>query len=347
MSDPKRRSTGYLHLATAGLLLAAAACRAEGEPARADSAAGERRITTSAWDTVWTAGGSAEDSVLLQPFLVAAGDSAVYVFDGGASRLLAFGPDQGGLRWTAGRSGGGPLEFRRVRDLKLGADGSPVLLDIGNRRLTRVSPTGALAGETSLPAIGYADQMALLGDGRAVLLTDHPDSAFAVVDGRGRLAGRFTHPWSGFAALHPLVRQGSLASSPDGTWAFGFSLGSGWLAFRGPRSIGELNPYVERAEFPQVVEKAEGDAVTTELASYTPCSACSVTMDGKDFLVHFGGLTKERRRLLDRYDRDTGEYRESYLLPIEATAVSVSRGTVYALVDEPYPTLFALRPRPD
>lgn len=347
MSDPVRRSTGYLCLAIVGLMLSAAACQADGEPDRVDSAAAKRRITVSAWDTVWTAGGSAEDSVLLQPYLVAAGDSAVYVFDGGASRLLAFGADRGALRWTAGRSGGGPLEFGRVRDLKLAADGSPVLLDIGNRRLTRVSPAGALAGETSLPAIGYADQMALLADGRTVLLTDHPDSAFAVVDGRGRLAERFTHPWSGFAALHPLVRQGSLASGADGTWAFGFSLGSGWQAFRGSRSIGELNPYVERAEFPEVVEKAEGNAVTTELASYTPCSACSVTMDGNDFLVHFGGLTNERRRLLDRYDGETGKYRESYLLPIEATAVSVSRGTVYALIDEPYPTLFALRPRPD
>jgi hypothetical protein len=346
MTTRQQRTVSILS-AAAGFLFTVVACRTDEGPPRPESDAGERRVTVSAWDTLWSAGGGSQDSLLLQPFLIAAGDSAVYVFDGGASRLLAFGADQGGLRWTAGRSGGGPLEFRRVRDLKLGADGSPVLLDIGNRRLTRVSATGALAGETSIPAIGYADQMALLADGRTVLLTDHPDSAFAVVDGRGRLTERFTHPWSGFAALHPLVRQGSLASSPDGTWAFGFSLGSGWLAFRGPRSIGELNPYVERAEFPEVVEKAEGNAVTTQLASYTPCSACSVAMDGKDFLVHFGGLTDERRRLLDRYDRETGEYRESYLLPIEATAVSVSRGTVYALIDEPYPTLFALRPRPD
>jgi len=331
----------------AGLLLTVAACRSDEGPGQNTSTAGERRVAVSAWDTLWTAGGGAQDSLLLQPFLIAAGDSAVYVFDSGASRLLAFRSDQGGLRWAAGRTGGGPLEFRRVRDLKLAADGSPVLLDIGNRRLTRVSPAGSLGGEISLPPIGYADQMALLADGRTVLLTDHPDSAFAVVDGSGRLAERFAHPWSGFAALHPLVRQGSLASGPDGTWAFGFSLGSGWQAFRGSRGIGALNPYVERAEFPEVVEKAEGNAVTTQLASYTPCSACSVTMDGTDFYVHFGGLTKERRRLVDRYDRESGRYLDSYLLPVEATAVSVADGTLYVLVDEPHPTLFALRPRPD
>ncbi|HEU4457419.1 MAG TPA: hypothetical protein VFR81_30395 [Longimicrobium sp.] len=334
-------------LFTAAGLLLAAACGTDEGGAHEGAGGRERRVTVSAWDTTWTVGGSAGDSLLLNPFLIAAGDSAVYVFDGGASRLLAFEADRGGLRWKAGRGGGGPLEFRRVRDLKLAADGSPVLLDIGNRRLTRVSPTGVLAGETSLPAIGYADQMALLADGRTVLLTDHPDSAFAVVDGRGRLVERFAHPWSGFAALHPLVRQGSLASSPDGAWAFGFSLGSGWMAFRGSRGVGALKPYVERAEFPEVVEKAEGNAVTTQLASYAPCSACSVTMDGADFYAHFGGVTPRRRRLLDRYDRQTGEYRESYLLPVEATAVSVAGGTVYALIEEPYPTLLALRPRRD
>lgn len=303
-------------------------------------------MSVTAWDTAWTVGGSSQDSLLLNPFLVAADGSTVYVFEGGATRLLAFEAERGSLRWAAGRSGGGPLEFGRVRDLKLAADRSPALLDIGNRRITRLSAEGALRDEIPLPPIGYAEQMAPLADGRFVLLTDHPDSAFAVVDGSGKLAERLALPWKRFAELHPLVRQGSIASSRDGqSWAFAFSLGDGWMPFRGDRGTEEPRPYVEAAEFPEVVQKTEGNSVTTQLASYTPCSACSVTMDGTDFYAHFGGLTQHRRRVLDRYDVASGEYRESYLLPVEAIAVAVADGVVYALVEEPYPTLLALRPR--
>lgn len=306
----------------------------------------DRRLSVTEWDTAWTVGGSSQDSLLLNPFLVAADGATVYVFEGGATRLLAFEAERGSLRWAAGRSGGGPLEFGRVRDLKLSADGSPALLDIGNRRITRLSAEGALRDEIALPSVGYAEQMALLADGRFVLLTDHPDSAFAVVDESGKLVERFALPWEKFTELDPLVRQGSIASSRDGrSWTFAFSLGDGWMPFRGVRSAGDRKPYVEAAQFPEVVRKKEGNSVTTELASYTPCSACSVTMDGADFYAHFGGLTQHRRRVLDRYDVASGEYRESYLLPVAAIAVAVADGVVYALIEEPYPTLLALRPR--
>jgi hypothetical protein len=329
----------------AAIVLLATACA----PDQRESGGGaprDRQLSVTAWDTVWAIGGSNQDSLLLNPFLVAADGSTVYVFEGGASRLLAFDARAGLLRWAAGRSGGGPLEFRRVRDLKIGADGSPVLLDIGNQRITRLSAESALRDEIALLSIGYAEQMALLADGKFVLLTDHPDSAFAVVDESGKLVERFALPWKRFAELHPLVRQGSIASSRDGqSWAFAFSLGDGWMPFRSVRATGDLKPYVEASEFPQVVQKTEGNSVTTELASYAPCSACSAAMDGSDLYIHFGGLTQHRRRVLDRYDRERGEYRESYLLPVEAIAVAVADGVVYALIEEPYPTLLALRPR--
>ncbi|HEX8693250.1 MAG TPA: hypothetical protein VF746_12560 [Longimicrobium sp.] len=331
------------------LLLAAAAagagCDRRDEPLR-DGGASERRITVTRWDTLWSAGGALQDSLLLRPYLLAAGDSAVYVFDGGSSRLLAFGRSDGALRWMSGRRGGGPGEFQRVRDLKLAANASPVLLDVANRRITFLDGRGALRDEIPLPDVGYADQMVPLADGRVVLLTDRPDSALAVVDRGGRVAERVPFPWQEFSKLHPLVRQGSLAASRHGeSWVFGFSLGDGWLGFRGTRPLRDLNPYVEPAEFPKVETRSEGGTVTTRLASYTPCSGCDISMDGADVYVLFGGLTASRRALLDRYAVESGRYRETFLLPVRATKAAVADGVVYVLVDEPYPAVLALRPR--
>jgi hypothetical protein len=328
------------------LVAAAAGCERRQDQLRAAPAALERRIAVAEWDTLWSVGGALQDSLLLQPYLLTANSSTVYVFDGGANRLLAFERNDGSLRWTAGRRGGGPGEFQRVRDLELTVDAAPVLLDVGNHRMTFLATEGGLRDEVPLPDVGYVDQIVPLVNDRVVLLTDQPDGAFAVVDTGGRVVERFELPWDEFAKLHVLARQGTLVGSRDGHgWAFGFSLGSGWVGFRDTRPLDGVRPYVEAAGFPRVERRKEGNTISTRLASYTPCSACSASMDGGDFFVHFGGMSSNRRALLDRYTVESGDYRESYLLPVQAKVVSVADGVVYVLVDEPSPTLLALRPR--
>lgn len=138
----------------------------------------------------------------------------------------------------------------------------------------------------------------------------------------------------------------NLASGGDGRWAFGFALGDGWFGFSGTRPDGGRRPYVERAAFPQVVEKREGGSVTTQLASYTPCSACGMTIDGTELYVLFGGRTNMRHAVLDRYDLRTGRYRESLVLPAKTTEAAVAGDTFFLLVEEPTPMLLALRPLP-
>jgi hypothetical protein len=194
--------------------------------------------------------------------------------------------------------------------------------------------------------VGYVDQFAPLADGRAVLMTEHPDSALAVADTSGGIVQRLGLPGKEYADMHPLVRQGNLASGSNGRWAFGFGMGDGWFGFTDTRAEGGRWPYVERAEFPKVVEKREGGTLTTQLASYTPCSACSMTIEGTDLYVLFGGRTENRHAVLDRYDLRTGRYRESLLLPARTTEAAVAKGTFFLLVEEPAPTLLALRPIP-
>jgi hypothetical protein len=321
------------------------ACTSERADGSRDAPGSERRISTTSWDTLWTIGGGLQDSVLLDPSRIASGQGRVYVFDGGASRVVAFSGRDGSRTWSTGRKGGGPGEFKLVRDLKVNDRGLPMLLDVANSRITTLDSSGIVQHEIPLKRVGYADQFAPLPDGRAVLLTNHPDSALAVVDRTGNLVNRLTIPWSEFAGLHPLVRQGGLASAPNGSWAFGFGLGDGWFGFSGTHSQGGRHRFVEAAAFPQVVTRRDGQSVTTELASYAPCSACSMSIDGMNFYVLFGGRTDHRRAVLDKYDLRTGQYRESMLLPTKATEFSVMDGIVFALVSEPAPALVALRPR--
>jgi hypothetical protein len=282
----------------------------------------------------------------MQPWRLAASGDRVYVFDGAAARLLSFSARDGAVVWMSGRKGSGPGEFKMVRDLEVGPEGRPMLLDVGNGRITTLERNGAMHRQTRLVNVGYVDQFAPLPDGRAVLLTEHPDSALAVTDTSGGIVQRLGLPWKEFADLHPLVRQGNLASGGDGRWAFGFGLGDGWFGFRGTEPDGGKRPYIERAEFPQVVEKREGGTLTTQLASYIPCSACSMTIDGTDFYVLFGGRTDNRHAVLDRYDLRTGRYRESLVLPAKTTEAAVAGGTFFLLVEDPAPMLLALRPVP-
>lgn len=69
-----------------------------------------------------------------------------------------------------------------------------------------------------------------------------------------------------------------------------------------------------------------------------------MTMDGTDLYVLFGGRTEHRSAVLDRYDLRSGSYRESLVLPGKAKEAAVASGTVFVLVDDPFPALLALRP---
>lgn len=341
-----RFARGCTHAAVLISILSLAACGGERAAGGETSTPTERQVATARWDTLWKVGGGVQDSILLQPWRLAASGDRVYVFDGAAARLLAFSAKDGSVAWMVGRKGSGPGEFKMVRDLEVGPGGRPMLLDVGNARITTLDQTGAVHHQTRLVNVGYVDQFAPLPDGRAVLLTQHPDSALAVTDTSGGIVQRLGLPWKEFAELHPLVRQGNLASGGDVRWAFGFGLGDGWFGFNGTHADGGKRPYIERAEFPQVVEKREGGSLTTQLASYTPCSGCSMTIDGTDFYVLFGGRTDHRHAVLDRYDLRTGRYLESLVLPAKATEAAVTGGTFFLLVEDPAPMLLALRPIP-
>jgi hypothetical protein len=86
------------------------AIRAQAQPG------GSRLFEASRWDTAYVIGGQLQDTTLLLPRLIAAGDGSVYVYDVGRHELVAF-DVSGAQRWRFGREGAGPGEFRNPIDV--------------------------------------------------------------------------------------------------------------------------------------------------------------------------------------------------------------------------------------
>jgi hypothetical protein len=326
------------------LLLAACGREAGAEHTLWESGLGSRQFALTEWDTLWSRGGEA-DSVLLNPFLLSADGELLYVYDAGRDRVVSFDARDGSLRWTFGRQGAGPDEFRGVRDLKVDGRGGVYVLDARNNRIVHLSDGGTVLRRIPLDAVGHAEQMAPIGGGRVALLTMSPESPFVILDSMGGVEERFSLPWDGFTRLDQLARQGYIASRGE-RWAFGFSIGNGWFAFRGEEPEGEVGRYVEHTEFPGVTTTAVGEVQTTTLEDYNACSACSMAMSDSVLYVHFGGYTDHRRRIVDRYRLRDAAYLGSLRLPHEATVVEVGGERVFALYEDPYPGIVALRARP-
>jgi hypothetical protein len=342
MSATSRQVTvGY----AAVMLVFLSACTREADSRRSralppDSARAERRMVVTRWDTLWRVGGES-DTVLLRPFLLAASDEGVFVYDGGSRRVTAFAPG-GVVRWRFGRAGHGPDEFEKVRDLRIGQDGGVDVLDPANNRILRLRGDGSVRGRVPLSAVGHAEQMVVAAPDQIVLLTYQQDSSFAVIDTAGQVRSRFTLPWRGFERLGVIARQGVLAAA-DGRWVFAFSFGDGWFPYRGLRPDSFVGRFVEHTEFPGVrtVETANGRG--TKMEEYNACSACSVSMSGRTLYVSFGGYSPQAQRVVDLYGVGNGTYRGSWVLPKPAVALAVWGERVYILAEDPYPELLALR----
>lgn len=303
-----------------------------------------RHVDAELWDTVWAIGGGTEDTTLLRPRLVTPHGAGVYFFDDGRTQVISLDPG-GRRRWSVGGSGGGPTEFRIVRDLKVDSLGRVVVLDPGNQRISVIDSSGHFVRRVPMTAVGWAEQVLPLGDSRYVLATNDSMHPFAVLDSTGAVVERTSIPWKPFASLDPLARQGVIAQGGGNLWIYAFTMGDGWFVFDGTTAQGQPGRYVEHTDFPAVVQTRNGNSVTTQMEKYVPCSACSVSVDDSVFYVHFGGYSPAQKRLVDRYAISDRRYLGSYRLPAPANAVTVFGGRAYVLQSDTTTQLFALTPR--
>ncbi|MBA4159180.1 MAG: 6-bladed beta-propeller [Gemmatimonadetes bacterium] len=301
------------------------------------AAPGERTLIASRWDTLWTVGGSLEDTLLQIPRIHRADSSRVLVYDHGAMRLLVF-DHSGQLQWSFGRRGQGPDEFASVRDIRISGTGKIVLLDPANARLVELEDGARVSARIPLHNIPHSEQMVAINDG-FVLMTHDIETPLFVIDREGTVVQRMEVPWEGFSKLDPLVRQGRVANSGD-SWALSFSLGNGWFPFSGTDALPYLGQYVQHTPFPVPIVMVTENTRSVQIPTRT-CSGCSVSLSDSVLYVHFGGDGPDHLQVIDLWE--TGDYIGSYRLPDPMAEVFVQGGVFYVLQYHPYPTLLALR----
>jgi hypothetical protein len=305
----------------------------------------ERRIVPTGWDTVFQVASSAEDSTLLMPVRPAAGDDGVYLADFHANRILHF-DRRGALRWTFGRTGSGPDEFRRIRDLKVDSAGRVWVLDQGNRRLTVLSSTGTVERRIPLTAVSRMPQALVpLPSGEALVVVDDTEAPFVRVAPDGGVAPGPPFPWEDYRRLHYMAGQLTAAVQPkSGVWVVAFQTGDGFFPFRGTDWLGYRGWYAEHIDFPEIEQQRRGRSIETRLKNPPVATGESVSLSPSRLYVLFGGSSGYGRRIVDSYALTDGRYTGSVLLPNKVDDIAWSDGGFYVVYSDPYPHLAFWRP---
>lgn len=336
------------------LLTVSVGCDAttEGRPHHEASREAEREMVAPGWDTLFTVGGSLEDTLLLSPDQLDAGPRGVGVADSDAGRILLF-DHEGRLEWVVGREGGGPSEFRNVRDLEFGRSGSLWVLDAPNNRLTRISPSGSVGLRVPLHDLeSVPEQILYVRDGpRITLFTMDRQEPLVTVDGSGRVLETRPFPWDGFSELPTLVTQVVSDWRSGQEWtAMALFHGNGFFVRREDEVWeSHVGGFVEHVPFPEVERETNelgGGRVRRSTRVASPLfAALDVAASSRSVLALFSGGDELRSRLLDVYDRNDGSYRKTLRLPRTLSDVAVHDGVVYGLFEDPVPVLAAYRPR--
>jgi hypothetical protein len=165
---------------------------------------GSRRIEAVDWDTVFVIGGGVNDTTLIRPWLLTAGPGGLFIFDYGSSAVKAF-DLHGRHRWTRGRPGSGPNEFRNPIGMTIAPDGRVWLVDSGAGRIAVLDPAGT--EHALLPLPETPQQLVHVGSRTlAVLFASDWGSA------RARTRRTFVMSWSSRSTntsspLHALPRS--------------------------------------------------------------------------------------------------------------------------------------------
>lgn len=304
---------------------------------------GNRTFVEIDWSVEWSLG-TDPAFVLASPRHLTAVDSVVVWWDDYDHQVHAVGLD-GRPRWSFGSEGEGPDEFSSAGDLAIDAQGGVLVLDSDNGRITTLSSDGTRRGLASLPE-GYWRGLAPQPGGAIVVAGTDGRHPFALVDTTGSLHRRFEAPWEGFETLSLIQRQGSIIGGEDGRWAYAFSIGNGWLPFRGDEPAGYLGRSIEHTDFPEMVVVGSRSRRVSKLVDRPNCSACAGWIHGDTLSILFGGYTGDANRLVDQYAWSDGRYLRSIRLPERANGVVVVGDLTILLTRAMEPTLVAYSSTP-
>jgi hypothetical protein len=303
-----------------------------------------RDFVDATFDTTFVLG-SVNDTVLLNPIRIVVTEGFVYVFDAGDNTLKAY-ANTGRHIWTTGRGGGGPGEFRKVRDLSIGADGALLVLDQGNGRLSVVGADGQLRHEISLTSLdGSPEQVVQIAADSFIVYTLTPMAPLAVVDTAGGVLTTTSPSFDVLSKVPYLGTQAYLSSDPyrPQTWIYGFMFVDRWRVFDGLEPASEERRYAEEIPLPEVETEDLGRGQFSTRMKNSVRGALSISVVGDTAFVLFAGRTAERNRLVDMFRLSTGRYEGTILLPGMANDLAATRDHFVLLVREPYPHVVSLQ----
>lgn len=303
------------------------------------SAAESRKLSESAWDTVWQTTAALLDSLLPTPWSVVVSGGVVFAFDDAKGTIAGFDASTGHLRFVVGRKGSGPAELALPVAGERSASGGYQVIDLGRRRLVHVDALGRANDRALLAQAGPSPGQ--LCDLRSRFLVYDPLAPWLrTLDTLGVVRDSIAPPWEDFDTLPLGGRIAWLRAGAGGDrCALLLTTGRGFALLDGDGRW-TRHDYVERFEV-----SGAGDRAAEEQVELT--AAADAEFSGDTLIVLFNGRTKYASRLLDRYDGRTGAYLASDVLPFQTSDFAVAGPFVIARVfnDSTPPTLIAVRRR--
>ena len=291
-------------------------------------ATGSRVYQRVVWDTLFSIGGSLNDTLLLNPRILATRDGLLYAYDYYDSRLKAF-DAAGRLRWTFGREGEGPGEFVNPTNLEVAEDSAVWITDGGLGRFQVVSSDGQLQRVIPFPeGRTYKDVVPV---GRKVIATVISGAPFWIsMSPEGEVVGSGDFPNDELRQANPIARQTLIAAADQGgKWATIFPMGDLLLVYQGTElhCTGRL---IEGEPFPE---------------QFRPLFwAVAIEMSDTSIYVLAKGRTDEAQRIVDEYSAEDCSYQRTLPLPRKFMAMTYDRGRFYLAYEDPAPTILALHP---
>jgi hypothetical protein len=295
----------------------------------------DRVISEVAWDTTFLIGGDIRDTLLLVPRRFAARNHLLYVFDYGDSRLKAFHAD-GRFRWSFGREGEGPGEFKSVVDMEIDPEGAVWLLDVGVGRVTIVGSDGRLVDHIPLGDKLVRDILPLPNDTLATSFGPKDDFWVALsANGNVTASGPIPAPELGKAFYNFKAPFSFISSDNPTEWIAVFPFGDLWVVYDGrlPRCVGRL---VEGGSFP--TEPPQSPAPEDR----PPVWVIGAAMDDSVAYILPKGKTDDAQRILDRYSARSCKYLGSIRLPRDIRSMVLSEGIFYVEYSDPVPTVLGI-----
>jgi hypothetical protein len=297
----------------------------------------ERVLTHDTLSLVRAVGGASErDTTLINPYIMASDGDQVYFVEMD-NRIVCF-DTLGSRRWTQGKEGGGPGEYRNPRDLKVAPDGRLWVIDPASGRITILARESGKVLSMIPMKVAYSPVITPIRSGFALYPPDMGTDIHYFTP-RGDTLGSGSVPWEGFRQIEYLSRQFKTAvDRRTGRWAMGFIYGNGWFAFDTAGRGSERHYYVEPTAFPPVIKQRRENKEITSLVR-TPGAALDIQLAGDTVFVLFDGREPDRRRKVDMYGWGSGKYYGSFLLPEPADNIGITGDLLAVFATNPVPKL--------